>query len=211
LQWHIRNRGEHGIRGDMTVAITSGDENSPYGKFGGTILFRGRDSTFFGDGGLTALVPTANIWWTPNSFVKIHIGTDGDGGYGSLGGLDSSQDVNGGHNGLKINLTPVAGLGIAGSAWYGQTTIASGRLEDMKLGFGAKYTAAGLVAVAGNLTYNPNGSTDGERKSEINFRAGANFLGLSGLGITALAADVGGYNFGTNNNFLGIGVLKAGT
>jgi len=197
---YIRNRGEHGIRGDFSVNIASGDENSPYGKFGGTILLRNRDSNIFNADGLTSLAPSANIWWTPNSFVKIHIGTDGDGGYGTMGGIDRSQDVNGGTNGLKINLTPVAGLGIAGTMYYGQNLQL---FENTNYGFGVKYAVPSLLNIAANARYLAQNKDD--KTEKIRFGAGVNFVGLSGMGLTTLAADFGSFGFGTDDFFMGIG------
>jgi len=238
----IRNKGEHETRADFLANIKSGENNSTYGTFGGTVGFRFRSGSFLGTSTIAMQdALQANVFWTPNSFVYIHVGTGGPGGYGSLGAFDRSQDTLDG-KGLKIQLTPIAGLYIGAHVLYGAqggtatSEPANGStglnvynrqlLKNTGYKFGAKYTVPSLVAVAGNLYYNPVGMTNmnftnvsaypaGETDlsslttAETNFAFGANFLGLSGLGITALAADVSGWNFGSDYSFLGAGLRVA--
>jgi hypothetical protein len=196
---YIRDRGDNGLRGQVDIAFTSADD-AAYGKFGANVSFRGVHSKFVANN-WEASVPTANLWWTPSSMLRIDLGTGGPGGMGTLGGMDRSQDILD-NDGLKVRLTPIAGLNLGAHLFYGRkgATLA---FENMNLGFGANYTMSGLVAVAANLRYKAENKDD--KTEKIAFGAGANFLGLGGLGFSKIAADFASYGFGTDAFFLGIG------
>jgi hypothetical protein len=195
----IQNRGENGTRADLTAQIRSGPDNQPYGAFGADVTFRGRENTFLGTDGIVALVPTINAFWQPNSILWLQVGTGGGGGYGTMGGIGRSQDIVD-TNGLKIKLTPISGLSIGGQLYYGAGSVL---FENMNYGLGATYTVPDLLKVAANLRYLAQNKDD--KTEKIRFGAGANFLGLSGLGLTTLAADFGTWGFGTDDFFMGIG------
>jgi len=202
---YIRNRGEHGMRADIGVQVRSGADNSPYGLFGADATLRARETSIFAtDSSLTQGLnaPTANVFWQPNSAAWLQIGTGGGDIYdvfasGAARDFDLFDS-----NGLKLRLTPIEGLDIGAQAYYGTPAYL---FENMDFGFAVKYTAADLVAVLAKLRYfGKDGGGIGE-DNNVDFSASANFLGLSGLGLTKLAADVGTFGLGTDDFFLGIG------
>jgi hypothetical protein len=200
----VRNRGEQGIRGDVTANISSGPDNQPYGAFGGEITLRVRQDNILnksadGNGILAKPDTSVKLWWVPNSFVRLDVGKGGPGGYGTMGGIDRSQDTLDG-NGLKITLTPVSGLTLGAHALYGASVK---NLEDMELKFGAKYAVPSLLNVAANLYYLAANKAD--KAEKVRFGVGANYVGLSAMGLTKIAADFGTYGFGTDDFFMGVG------
>jgi len=199
---YIQNKGENGMRADLGVQVRSGDENSPYGKFGADFTLRAREGALFGADTFSQNLnaPTANIFWQPSSLLWIQVGTGGGGGFGTLGGIDRNHDIVD-TGGLKLKLTPIAGLTIGAQAYYGATG-ATKLFETVNYGFGAKYSLP-ILDVAANLRYLAENTAD--KTEKIRFGAGANIKALASMGLNALAADVNTYGFGTDNFFLGVG------
>jgi hypothetical protein len=198
----IRNRGEQGIRGDLNAVFTSADD-AAYGKFGANLSFRLRETTFLGSDSVAPQnAPTINVWWQPNSFVWIQVGSGGPNPYNTMGGLGRELNVLD-NQGLKIRLTPIAGLDVGLHAFYGAGGAGNVLVKNMNYGLGAKYTVSGLVAVDGVFRY----YTEVKDYTKFQLGVGANFLGLSNLGFTKLAVDFGLYDNDTDkdNNFMGIG------
>jgi hypothetical protein len=196
----VRNRGEHGMRGDISLKFSSAAD-AAYGPYGATVGVRVREGLFSG----SALVPLyveANLFWQPVSLLWLQIGSGGGAGWGTMGGIDRSLDLVDA-NGLKDRLPPIPGLDIVAHARYGGDAITGNLVKNMNYIFGARYTAPGLVSVLANARYYAENKDD--KTEKIRFGAGANFLGLSGLGLTKLAADVGTWYLGTDDFFLGIG------
>jgi hypothetical protein len=194
---YIRDRGDTGMRAELTAAYTSPDDKAPYGKFGGSIRLRGSATKFVNDGWAVS-VPVATLWWTPIDILRIDIGTNDPGGFGTMAGLDESNGVRNGDAGLKIGLTPIPGLSLGAHAAYGRSLLL---FENMGYRFGAKYTVDGLLSAAANIRLYP----DVKDYTKLQFAAGAQFLGLSGMGLK-IAADFGAYDFGnTARAYMGIG------
>jgi hypothetical protein len=183
------------LRGQVNVAFRSAAD-APYGAFGADVQFRGQH-TKFAASDWTASVPTSNLFWTPNSMLRIDLGNGGQGGYGTLGGIDRNLGIRDAE-GLKIELLPIPGFSLVAHAFYGK---ADKLFEDMNFALGAKYTASGLLAAVANFRLYP----EIKDYTKLEFGAGANFLALSGIGLSALAADVAAYDFGSDNSFIGIG------
>jgi hypothetical protein len=191
---YIRNRGEHGMRFDFTGNYAGAKEG--YGTYGATLTLRGQVARFTDGETFAFSFDGGRAWWQPNSLLRFDVGDGGPGGFGTPGAIDTSMDVAGG-NGLNIRLTPpVTGLTLVGTAFYGK---AYKLFEDMSYGFGVKYEAANLILVVGDLVYNPAVA------AKIRIAAGANYLGLSGLGLSKIAADVRTNNLGESNSFIDIG------
>jgi len=201
---YIRDRGDQGLRADVNFNYTGGgpdkDGNpNPYGSWGAGLGVRGQVDKF-ATSTYEISINGGSVWWQPNSLVYLAIGTGANKDvYATPGGLGFKQSIHDA-NGLKLHLTPMAGLSIGAHAFYGNVG-ALKNFEDMNYGLGVNYTATGLLNVVANFRYKPE-QTD----NKFDVGAGANFLGLSSVGLTKLAADVGTYNFGDNSKFfIGIG------
>jgi len=209
----IANRGEHGLIADLNVSGSGGgpdkDGNpNPYGTWGAAMGVRGRADNRLGGSGYTVMINGGNLWWQPNSLAYIQIGTGGPGGFGTPGGIGASQSVLD-NDGLKFRLTPISGLNIGAHAYYNN---GKKNLEDMNIGLGVNYTMPDLLNIVANFRYKPEGETKNSAgfvtKSEDNkfdAAAGANFLGLSAVGLTKLAADVSTFNWGAPFQSIGVG------
>jgi len=194
----VRNRGEHGMRGDIGLAFRSAAD-AAYGAYGANVGVRVRHGLFSG-AAPAPLYVEANLFWQPSSLLWLQLGSGGGAGWGTQGGIDRSQDILDA-NGLKLRLTPVAGLSIVGHFFYGGDRITGNAVENMNYGFGLRYTATGLLTATANVRYYANRTTD----NKLDAGAGLNFLGLSGVGLTKLALDVATYNLGEENFFIGAG------
>jgi hypothetical protein len=197
---YIRDRGDTGMRAEATFAFTSADD-AAYGKFGASVRIRGSATKFVNDGWALS-IPIATLWWTPSSILRLDIGTNDPGGFGSLGGIDASNDVRNGDAGLKALLSPIPGLDLGAHLVYGRSLLL---LEDVSFRAGVKYAVPSLLTAVANFRYNNDAGTKAANsdKAEFNFAAGASFIGIPGL---TIAADLAGYKFGNDNlNFIGIG------
>jgi hypothetical protein len=195
----VRNRGEHGARGDISVAFRSAAD-APYGTYGADVGIRVREN-FFADGGLSALPIQALVFWQPSSLLYLQIGNGGPNPYGTMGGLGQNLGIMD-SEGLKIRITPGGGLDIGAQAFYGYSTPVT-VFENMNYAIGVKYSSS-PVDVAANARYYAENKDD-STKEKFRFGAGVNFKGLSGLGLTKLAVDVATRNLSTDNFYLGIG------
>jgi len=205
----IQNRGENGLAASLSVSGAGGGKDAdgnpnPYGSWGGSFgikLSAGR----LGGSAYGIAVDGGNLWWQPNDFAYIQIGTGGPGGFGTPGGLGASQSILD-NNGLKFRLTPISGLSIGVHAYADNAKKA---LEDMNIGLGVNYTMPSLLNIVANFRYKPEASTTAivTKSADNKFDAffGANFLGLSAVGLTKLAADVGTYNWGAPFQSIGVG------
>jgi hypothetical protein len=204
---YIRNRGENGINGTLNASYTGGDADDPYGTFGANFNIAASAGKF--DGSSIGLAQDGvNLWWRPNSIAYIQLGNGGPNNYGTPGGLGRNQSI-GDNAGLKLELTPIGNnLKIGAHAFYG---LAKKNFEDMNYGLGVNYTMPSLLNVVANFRYKPEETKDSEgvitksKDNKFDVTVGANFLGLSAVGLTKLAADFGTYNFGADNAFMGIG------
>jgi len=203
----IMNRGEHGLLADLNVSGSGGGKDAdgnpnPYGSWGASMGVRGRADNRLNTGaGYTIMINGGTVWWQPNDYVYLAIGTGGNKDYGTPGGLGQKNGVHDA-DGLKIALTPISGLSIGVNAFYNN---AKKNLEDMNIGFGVNYTMPSLLNVVANIRYKPEETATKPKDNAFDAAAGANFLGLSAVGLTKLAADVSTYNWGAKFQSIGVG------
>lgn len=182
-----------------TLGISASGEKEGFGKFGASVELRYNIAGKFASDSTTLTWGTdgGRAWWEPNDLFRLEVGQGGSGGFGTMAGIDRSQDVFGG-NGVKFRIKPIAGLAIGASAFSAGVK----DLDKMRAAFGATYAVPDLLTVAANFGYYPD-RTD----NTADVGAGVNFVGLKGLGLTRLAADVATYNLtdAANKFYLGIG------
>jgi len=201
---YIRDRGDQGLRADINFNYTGGgpdkDGNpNPYGSWGAGLGVRGQVDKF-ATSTYAISINGGSLWWRPNTLAYIQLGSGGPNNYGTPGGLGSNQSI-GDNAGLKLELTPLGNnnLRIGAHAFYGNVG-ALKNFEDMNYGLGVNFTQPSLLNVVANFRYKAE-----QEKNKFDVNAGANFLGLSSVGLTKLAADFGTRNFGASNAYLGIG------
>jgi hypothetical protein len=195
---YVRDRGDNGLRADLNASYTGGGDDDPYGKWGVGLGVRAQVNKFTDGESYALSANDGNVWWQPNSIFYLAIGAGANKDvYGTPGGLGFKQSIHDA-DGLKIQLIPMAGLSIGAHAFYGKTLK---NLADMNIGLGVNYSMPSLLTIIANFRYKPD-QTD----NKFDVGAGANFLALSAVGLTKLAADVGTYNFGDDSKFfIGIG------
>jgi len=110
----IRNRGEHGMRGDIGLAFRSAAD-AAYGPYGADVGIRVRHN-IFSNTAPGPLYVQANLFWQPSPLVWLQIGSGGPAGWGTQGAIDRSLGLLDA-NGLKVRLTPIDGLTIVGHAF----------------------------------------------------------------------------------------------
>jgi hypothetical protein len=193
----VRERGNGAIRGDVSANLRNGKDWEA-GTFGGTVTFAVAYGGVFQGNKRAYSVDNVYIFWYPISILSLRIGTHGPWDFGTPGGLGESWGVRGGDAGLSVVLRPIAGLDIMASAMYGESVKL---LKDMGYGLGAQY-GSDLFSLTANLRYY---TTNTKEAGKINAAAGFNFKGLSGLGLTTLAADVGAWGIDGDSAYVGIG------
>jgi hypothetical protein len=194
----VNNRGENGIRGTVTAKIRNGDDWAG-GTFGANAALRIRADNMFNGTGIVAKPDTElYAFWFPISILRFQVGTHGNWDYGTPAGVDESWGIRG-NKGLSAVLRPISGLDIMASALYG----ASDKLvKDMNYGLAVSYGSDLFSAIA-NLRYYSD--VKDAAAGKIDAGAGFNFKGLSGLGLSTLAADVGAYKIDGDKAFIGVG------
>jgi len=195
---YVRTRdGAAGLRGQIAVSYTGTSDD--FGKWGLGTGFRYQQTSLFASGANEFQSTGRNLWWQPNSFVYINLGTGDPGGYGTPGGIGESNGVRGGDAGLKVELTPIAGLSIGAHLSYGNSELL---LENISPRFGVKYTVPSLLTVVGNVRLYP----EEKDYTKFTYAAGVSYLGLAGVGISTVGIDGALYDSGKDKSFFGAGL-----
>jgi len=186
----IRNRGENGLRGTLSVSYKAETDNfGTYGAAGGVAMQQAQ----WGESP-TVSASDIYLWWEPNPMLRIRLGNGGDGGFGTPGAMGEGllRDWRGG---LNVGLTPVPGLLLGGHVIIGQN--GEKFTDKLAYAFGVKYSlpVSDIIAAAKFAT-----ATD---PIGLTWAAGANFKGITGL---TLGLDAAGYNFADpDKNYIGAG------
>jgi len=193
---YIRDRGNNGIRAEINASYSG---EGDYGKYGAQAKLAAQADRFSGGPGFEAA--NYNLWWQPNSLLKLHFGTDGGYDFGLPGGLGENF-IRDWHQGLKILVTPGGGLSIGSQIFYGQNQDGRSSLDKLAYGIGVKYglDILDIVALAKLDTKADDSRPD---TNGLNFGAGVNLKLIPGLPI---GLDVAGYNFlYSKTNYIGVG------